>query len=146
MIYLTKEFSMEMAHALEGYDGKCKNIHGHSYKLLVTIKGVPLQDDKSPKNGMLIDFGDLKNIIECQIVNIYDHSLVLHHKSPMAAALRSCDTALHLFQVQPTCENLAIHFADVLRSAFDAFSRNIKLHSVKLYETTTSYCEHVIAD
>ena len=59
MIHLTKIFRFEAAHALMGYDGRCRNIHGHSYEMRVTIKGNPIMDDNSPKNGMVMDFGDL---------------------------------------------------------------------------------------
>jgi 6-pyruvoyltetrahydropterin/6-carboxytetrahydropterin synthase len=67
-----------MAHALKGYDGPCRNIHGHSYELYVTVIGKPLNDAGSPKNGMLMDFGDLKKIVRKCIVEEFDHGLVLN--------------------------------------------------------------------
>ena len=60
IVRISKEFNFDMAHALLGYDGLCKNIHGHSYTLVVTVTGAPVNDVNSPKNGMLIDFKDLK--------------------------------------------------------------------------------------
>jgi len=63
MIRITKEFKFEMAHALHGYDGLCKNIHGHSYKLWVTIRGKTLHEAKHKKDGMLLDFDVLKSIV-----------------------------------------------------------------------------------
>ncbi len=60
MIRITKIFTFETAHVLYNYDGKCKNLHGHSYKLLVTVKGAINYDLSDPKNGMVMDFGDLK--------------------------------------------------------------------------------------
>lgn len=60
VIRLTKEFSFEAAHALDGYDGPCREIHGHSYRLFVTVKGCPADDDTNPKCGMVMDFGVLK--------------------------------------------------------------------------------------
>ena len=68
MIRLTKEFSFEMAHTLAGYDGPCREIHGHSYRLFVTVRGVPVRDPQSPKYGMVMDFGDLKHIVGRLIV------------------------------------------------------------------------------
>ena len=59
-IRITKQFSFEAGHALYGYDGKCKNLHGHSYHLFVTVIGVPITDTANVKFGMVIDFGDLK--------------------------------------------------------------------------------------
>jgi 6-pyruvoyltetrahydropterin/6-carboxytetrahydropterin synthase len=69
-IRITKQFSFETGHALYGYDGKCKNVHGHSYKLSVTVIGSPISDSNNVKYGMVIDFGDLKKTdIEGGIVN-----------------------------------------------------------------------------
>ena len=77
VIRLTKEFSFEMAHTLDGYDGPCREIHGHSYRLFVTVKGRPKDDPSDSKCGMVIDFGDLKRIVAEQIVGRYDHALVM---------------------------------------------------------------------
>jgi 6-pyruvoyltetrahydropterin/6-carboxytetrahydropterin synthase len=63
-IRVTKFYDFEMAHALWNYDGLCKNIHGHTYKLYVTVMGVPCNDSDDQKNGMVIDFGDLKRIVK----------------------------------------------------------------------------------
>ena len=63
VIRLTKEFSFEAAHALDGYDGPCREIHGHSYRLFVTVKGTPAEDASNPKCGMVLDFGDLKHAL-----------------------------------------------------------------------------------
>ena len=67
-IRITKKFRFEAAHALYGYDGKCKNIHGHNYKLFVTVIGVPVNDNSNAKEGMVMDFGDLKKIVNTQII------------------------------------------------------------------------------
>ena len=75
-IRITKHFDFESAHALYGYDGKCKNIHGHSYHIYVTVIGTPIEDDKHPKNGMVMDFGDLKVIVKREIVSKFDHAVV----------------------------------------------------------------------
>ena len=77
VIRLTKEFSFEAAHALDGYDGPCREIHGHSYRLFVTVKGTPAEDASNPKCGMVLDFGVLKRIVSEEIVSRFDHALVL---------------------------------------------------------------------
>jgi 6-pyruvoyltetrahydropterin/6-carboxytetrahydropterin synthase len=69
-IRLTKEFDFEMAHSLLNYDGLCKHIHGHSYKLAVTVIATPNYDKSSPKRGMVMDFGDLKKIVKQKIIDI----------------------------------------------------------------------------
>ena len=81
---LTKEFRFEGAHALTGYDGKCRHIHGHSYILYVTVKGTPSNPDGTPKSGMLIDFTDLKRIVNDHIIDVFDHSLILRDSAPIA--------------------------------------------------------------
>lgn len=77
VIRLTKEFSFEAAHALDGYDGPCREIHGHSYRLFVTVAGRPVADPENPKYGMVMDFGVLKRIVNEQIVSRFDHAFVL---------------------------------------------------------------------
>ena len=59
-IRITKKFTFETGHALFGHDGKCKNIHGHSYSLFVTVLGRPISESSNPKFGMVMDFSDLK--------------------------------------------------------------------------------------
>ena len=86
---LTKEFRFEGAHALTGYDGKCRHIHGHSYILYVTVKGTPSNPDGTPKSGMLIDFTDLKRIVNDHIIDVFDHSLILRESAPLAAEIAS---------------------------------------------------------
>ena len=88
VIRLTKEFSFEAAHALDGYDGPCREIHGHSYRLFVTVKGCPAAGEGDPKCGMVMDFGVLKRIVNEEIVSHFDHSLVLR-QTPCNASLRA---------------------------------------------------------
>ncbi len=91
-IRLTKEFAFEAAHALEGYDGKCSRIHGHSYRLFVTVKGVPCDDPQSPKRGMVMDFGVLKALVQEQIVSRLDHALIL----PASMQVGGVDHIVHV--------------------------------------------------
>ena len=81
-IRITKQFSFETGHALYGYDGKCKNVHGHSYKLSVTVIGEPITDNSNVKFGMVIDFSDLKKIVKEEIVDLFDHATVFNQNTP----------------------------------------------------------------
>jgi 6-pyruvoyltetrahydropterin/6-carboxytetrahydropterin synthase len=81
-IRITKQFSFETGHALYGYDGKCKNVHGHSYKLSVTVIGKPIVDRSNVKFGMVIDFTDLKKIVKEEIVDVFDHATVFNKNTP----------------------------------------------------------------
>ena len=139
-IRITKEFKFEMAHALKGYDGPCKHIHGHSYGLFVTVIGTPVNDSTSSKNGMVIDFNLLKKIVRENIIQDYDHALVLSKESASVINDTSNDLYSNLLVVdyQPTSENMLIHFAALLKSKLPA---SVKLHSLLLRETVTSFAE-----
>ena len=145
IIRLSKEFTFDMAHALLGYDGLCKNIHGHSYTLVVTVIGSPVKDDESPKNGMLIDFKDLKNIIKKQIIDEFDHALVLNSSSPkdLVYMLMSNYDKIVLLDYQPTTENMISDMAVRINSLLPT---NLKLFSLRLRETPSSYAEWFASD
>lgn len=138
LLRLTKEFTFDMAHALTGYDGKCRNIHGHTYHFHVTVEGTPLDDKASPKDGMVMDFFIIKQIVNDIIVNQFDHALVLPETTPYSTDL---DTRLILTDWQPTTENLLIHFARLLQPAMP---EGVRLYSLKLYESETSCAELIL--
>lgn len=140
-IRITKLFTFETGHALYGYDGKCKNVHGHSYKLSVTVIGTPISDTSNVKYGMVIDFGDLKKIVKEEIVDIFDHATVFNKNTPhieLAKELKDRDHHVILVDYQPTSEMMIIDFAKKIKSRLP---ENIKLHSLRLQETETSYAE-----
>jgi len=144
-IRLTKEFKFEMAHALKGYDGPCRNIHGHSYELLVTVIGIPISDETSTKKGMVMDFGDLKKIVRQSIIDEFDHALVISRQSVEDVNLLEAEFfgKTILVDYQPTSENMLIDFASRLMPLMPA---NIKLHHLLLRETITSYAEWYAGD
>ena len=127
-----------MAHALFGYDGLCKNIHGHSYRLWVTIIGNVLEEENHVKNGMVLDFSLLKKIVKPEIVDKYDHSLVLNANSPHANIDFSAFEKVFLLPYQPTSENLVYDFVQVIK---EKLPKNVDLHKVILSETANSYAE-----
>jgi 6-pyruvoyltetrahydropterin/6-carboxytetrahydropterin synthase len=140
-IRITKQFSFESGHALHGYDGKCKNIHGHSYRLDVTVIGKPVADESNPKCGMVIDFSDLKKITKDEIVDLFDHATVFNKNTPhleLAMMLKSKGHNVLLVDYQPTTEMMVIDFAEKIKKRLP---NNIKLHALKLQETATSFAE-----
>lgn len=145
IIRITKEFSFEMAHALYGYDGPCKNIHGHSYRLSVTIIGKINHEPHHSKNGMVLDFSVLKEIVKSQIINEFDHTLVLNANSPHKKFIKREDIfeKIILVDYQPTCENL---LNDFVKRIQPHLPENKKLHSLCLSETSTSYAEWYAED
>ncbi len=145
-IRLTKEFSFEAAHALEGYDGACREIHGHSYRLFVTIKGEPMADPSHPKCGMVMDFGELKRIVNEQIVSVMDHAFVMRRSTQstlVEEGMKGLFSNIILVDYQPTCENMLVDFASRIMSQLPT---DIELYSLKLHETATSFAEWYHSD
>ena len=145
-IRITKQFSFETGHALYGYDGKCKNVHGHSYKLSVTVIGTPINDSDNVKFGMVIDFSDLKKIVREEIVDVFDHATVFNQNTPhveLAQELKNRGHHVILVNYQPTSENMVIDFAKKIQ---DRLPNNIQLHSLKLQETESSFAEWYASD
>jgi 6-pyruvoyltetrahydropterin/6-carboxytetrahydropterin synthase len=144
-IRVTKIFRFEMAHALNGYDGACKNIHGHSYVLHVTVIGPVLNQRDHPKNGMVIDFTLLKEIVESNIVRKMDHTLLLDKTSPYLEKLSDPELLgkIVLTEYTPTSENLLSEFAMILRKLIPD---PLRLHHLRLSETSTSLAEWYAED
>ena len=145
-IRITKQFSFETGHALYGYDGKCKNVHGHSYKLSVTVIGTPITDNSNVKFGMVIDFTDLKKIVREEIVDVFDHATVFNKNTPhveLAQELKNRGHHVILVDYQPTSENMVIDFAKKIQ---DRLPNDIQLHSLKLQETESSFAEWYASD
>ncbi len=144
-IRVTKKFTFDMAHALYGYDGSCKNIHGHTYVLSVTLKGKAINDPHNPKNGMVIDFTDLKKIVKEQVIDVFDHSLVLNANSPHGTikAFKENFEKINNVPYQPSCENLLIDFLERIKIHLP---QSVVINNIKLEETPTSYAEWYLED
>ena len=145
-IRITKQFSFETGHALYGYDGKCKNVHGHSYKLSVTVIGTPILDTSNVKYGMVMDFSDLKKIVREEIVVLFDHATVFNQNTPhveLANELKTRGHHVSLVDYQPTSENMVIDFAEKIKSRLP---KEIQLFSLRLQETESSFAEWYASD
>lgn len=142
---VTKSFTFEMAHALWNYDGPCRNIHGHSYQLYVTVIGRTNDDASSPKLGMVMDFSDLKQIVNENIVEHFDHSVVVSTRAsqPEIERIEQMFDKYYIVEFQPTCENLVTSMAGILN---ERLPENITLYSLKLVETATSWAEWFASD
>jgi len=113
MISVTKDFTFDAAHFLEDYDGPCANLHGHTYQGSVTVGPIRCSVD------MVIDFKELKNIIQDQIVDAFDHKFINN-----------------VVPYNPTAENMVADIADRLKLHLPT---KIKLLEVKLWETPGSH-------
>ena len=146
LIRITKEFNFETGHALYGYDGLCKNVHGHSYKLSVSLIGTPIEDPNNVKFGMVLDFSDLKKIVNETVVEPFDHSTVLNVTSPhkeLADDMEKRGHKIKRVQYQPTSEMMILDFAKKIE---ERLPKEINLHHLILRETETSYAEWYASD
>ena len=138
-VRVTKRFTFEMAHSLRCHDGLCANIHGHSYVLDVTILGVPITTPGHAKDGMVIDFADLKSIVKRAVVDRYDHALVLNENDRSDVNTDHSLFGRVVFTLwQPRCENLLL---DMVRTLREQLPAEAPLHFVCLQETATSWAE-----
>ena len=138
MIQITKIFYFEMAHAIAGYEGPCRHIHGHSYVLHVTIKSANVQDDYLPAPGMIFDFKQLKSIVNNGIIQQLDHKLVLSKEFLAGYKGNINGENLVIWQMEPTAENMLIY---IQRSVKNLLPEGIRLAALKLFETKDSYAE-----
>lgn len=137
-VRISKIFSFEAAHFLPEYNGACRNIHGHSYELTVTLKGQPQFDEGASSNGMLMDFSILGKIVKQEIISLFDHALIVRKGSNI-----SFSTKLLEVNYTPTCENLIIDIAHRLQLLLPP---NVKLFSLLLHETKNNFCEWYAED
>ena len=130
MYSLKTESSFDSAHFLSGYDGKCANIHGHRWKVVVEVKGEKLTAS-GDKRGMLIDFGDLKSAVR-SLADHYDHALIFEKGTLKPATLAALnDEGFRLIEIEcrPTAENFARLFFEQL------ITKGLAVSKVTVYET-----------
>ncbi len=143
MIRLTKIFHFEMAHAIHGYQGACKNIHGHSYELHVTLGTIEIQKAYILMPGFIIDFKQIKNLVNTAIIEKFDHSLILSTAYLSDHPTNNIHDNLIIWEVEPSAENILIYMQDVLNSKLPS---DIKLIQIKLFETKDSFAEWIADD
>jgi 6-pyruvoyltetrahydropterin/6-carboxytetrahydropterin synthase len=138
MLRVTKIFRFETAHAIFGYAGSCRNIHGHSYVLHVTVQRSDEQEGFLPPPGFVIDFKQLKQLVQKGVVERFDHRILLSkaylQEHPGLMQLPN----LEVWEAEPTAENILLQVKENLHQLLPG---EIKLYQLKLYETNDSYAE-----
>ncbi|MFI3211374.1 MAG: 6-carboxytetrahydropterin synthase QueD [Peptostreptococcaceae bacterium] len=121
VLSITKEFTFDSCHYLKMYEGKCANLHGHTYKLQITITG-----DRLYSNGLLLDFGDLKTMVNEHIIDKVDHK-----------------NLSEVFDFNTTAELMVTYFSDILDDVLNKHNKEnndtLQVSRVRLWETPTSY-------
>lgn len=138
MLSLTKVFHFETAHAIHGYNGPCRNIHGHSYELHVTVATHQLMDDYVPAPGFVIDFKEIKKIVKEQLIQQLDHKLILSKEFIVSNNYSSKQENIIIWDFEPTAENILLYIKNEL---FAALPHQVQLANLKLFETKDSYAE-----
>ena len=130
---IAKEFTWEMGHRLTFHKGKCKNLHGHSYKCMVELTGEP------DKNGMVLDYYDVKKIIE-PLIDEMDHSfMVFSSDKELIHALQTLNSRYVVVDFETTAENICIYLLKKIKSS--NLPKNISALKVKVFETENTYAE-----
>ncbi len=130
MYFLKTESAFDAAHFLKDYDGKCRNIHGHRWRVVAEIKGEKLSED-TQNRGMLVDFSDLKAALK-NACDEWDHSLIYEEgslKEKTIEALMEENFNMKKVAFRPTAENFSEYFYKILSE------KGFDMHRVEVYET-----------
>lgn len=138
MLLVTKIFHFEMAHAINGYQGACKNIHGHSYELHVTVSADNQEKGYIAVPGFIIDFKELKQLVISSVIQVFDHKLLLSKDYLSQNPGIHTQENLVIWNAEPTAENLLLYIHDVI---CEKLPNHVNLAKLKLYETKDSYAE-----
>ncbi|WP_026313241.1 6-carboxytetrahydropterin synthase QueD [Actinobacillus capsulatus] len=138
MFKIAKEFSFDMAHMLDGHDGKCQNLHGHTYKLQVEVNGDLIAE--GTKRGMVMDYSDLKSVVKREILDPMDHAYIYDlnsdRESQVAKLLIDLNSKVYGIPSRTTAEEMAKYMFEKLEKV------NLPVSLIRLWETPTSYCEY----
>jgi 6-pyruvoyltetrahydropterin/6-carboxytetrahydropterin synthase len=130
---ISKTFYWEMGHRLPFHQGKCINLHGHSYRAEVMFEGDP------DTNGMLIDFYELKKIV-APLVEQLDHAFMVNESdTKLIALLKEMNSKMYVCPFHSTAENITLLFLNEIKKS--GLPETIKNVTVRVYETTDSFAE-----
>ena len=131
MFQVTREIDFCYGHRLLNYDGKCKYLHGHNGRAVITIESPQLDD-----RGMVIDFSDLKRLVSNWIDENLDHRMILRRDDPAVAMLETLGEPMYLVDANPTAENIA-------KLIFDyALSQDVPIVECRLWETPKCFATY----
>lgn len=152
-VTVCKTFTFDSSHQLIGHKGKCANVHGHTYKLEVTVKGPTIKKPTSDEaltleeyegrlsdEGFVIDFGDLKSIVKDIIVDKLDHAFIAAGDEPILETLIASGSKVAQLGFRTTVENMAMYVCWKLRE------HDVPVYSVKMWETPTGWAEVFASD
>ena len=131
MFRVSREIDFCYGHRLLNYDGKCRYLHGHNGRAVITI-----ESDQLDHRGMVLDFSDIRKVVSSWIDDHLDHRMILHREDPAVPFLQELQEPLHLIETNPTAENIA-------RLIFDfAQGEGFPVLDVRLWETPHCYATY----
>ncbi len=130
MLSITKIFSFEAAHRISNYQGACSQVHGHSYKLQITVSA-----DKPEENDMILDFKVLKDLVQNHIISFWDHSLMLKENAENRQFFLNYPGKIYWMESEPTAERMLLDISQKLRPVLPD---HVELEEINLFETETS--------
>ncbi|MGA2032676.1 MAG: 6-carboxytetrahydropterin synthase [Thermoguttaceae bacterium] len=132
MFHISREIDFCYGHRLLHYEGKCRHLHGHNGKAVITISAAGLDN-----RGMVLDFGEIKTRLSTWIDEQLDHRMILHRDDPVVPLLEQLGEPMYLLDANPTAENIAKLIFDV------AVAQGFPVMEVRLWETprcVATYC------
>lgn len=141
---ISKTIEFDMGHRVPNHKSKCRNLHGHRYKVEVFVEGETIRKEGDSSEGMVIDFSDLKEVMMSEIDEKFDHGFMIYNMDEFLGQFSyflQKGQKVVVVPFVPTAENIVKHIADLIREPLE--KRNIKLHSIHLWETPTSLAIHV---
>lgn len=141
---ITKEIEIDMGHRVPNHKSKCRNLHGHRYKIEVGVDDKVITDAGSSDEGMVIDFSDLKQIMMEVLDDGFDHGFVMYNNDDFYDIFLNLqfdeNQKIIFVSFIPTAENLAKHWYDLIKPKLE--ERKIKIAHLKVWETPTSTAEY----
>lgn len=131
MLSITKIFSFEAAHRISNYQGACSQVHGHSYKLQITVSA-----EMPGENDMILDFKILKELVQNHVLSLWDHSLMLKENAENRQFFLNYPGKIYWMDSEPTAERMLLNISGKLGPVLPD---HVNLEEIVLFETETSY-------
>ena len=144
---ITKFIEIDMGHRVTNHKSKCRNLHGHRYRVVVGVDDKVITTAGASDEGMVMDFSDVKAIMMDVIDEGYDHGFVIYEKDPLASffqAQKASGMKVKLTPFIPTAENLAKWWFRLLKTKLD--EKQIAIKYIEVYETPTSTAKYTVED
>jgi 6-pyruvoyltetrahydropterin/6-carboxytetrahydropterin synthase len=131
MFRVSREINFCYGHRLLNYEGKCRHLHGHNGRVIITVKAAALDNQ-----GMVLDFNEIKSVVSRWIDENLDHRMILRRDDPAVPMLQKLGEPLYLLDVNPTAENIAKLIAEY------AQAKGIPITEVRLWETPNCFATY----